>query len=74
MAETEAYDRLRFTMVDGETFEQQVPAGQGAVELSNVGEDGDWLAIGESTRIRVDKIVSVRLFLHEGDRPLVEIL
>jgi hypothetical protein len=65
--ELEEYDQLRYKMVDGETFTRDVPAGTGKLEISE-GTHDDWIALGDETRIRTDKIVSIRLTenAHEG--------
>jgi hypothetical protein len=60
MAEQQAQDELVFTMVSGDPVRMSVEAGSGRQELANVG-DGEWLAIGDDVRIRIDKIVSVKL-------------
>jgi hypothetical protein len=60
MAAEEAQDELVFTMVNGDAVRMPVAAGAGEQELAAIGES-DWLAIGVDTRIRVDKIVSVKL-------------
>ncbi len=60
MADLEEYDEVKFKMVNGDEIRKQVPLGTGKMELAESFES-TWLAIDEMTRIRTDKIVSVKL-------------
>ena len=59
---SEAYDELIFKMVNDDEIRRYVRAGDGSHEFASVG-DSEWLEIDNTTRIRVDKIVSVRVNL-----------
>jgi hypothetical protein len=68
MADREEYDELIFKMANGDELRRYVPTGDGLPELASVG-DGDWLEIDNTTRIRVDKIVSVTANLNAHESP-----
>ncbi len=65
MADTPT-DALQYELENGTKVTQDVPAGSGAVELANVPHEG-WIAIDDTTRIRAEKIVCVRLFTSDRD-------
>ena len=61
----ETYDEIEFTMVGGQTFRKRAP-----VVLGDTYE-GTWLEIDEVTRVRTDKIVSIKLHAHDNNAPRI---
>lgn len=66
----ETYDEIEFTMVGGQTFRKRAPVGEGRVVLGDTYE-GTWLEIDEVTRVRTDKIVSIKLHAHDNNAPRI---
>ena len=56
--ENESYDELHFRMVNGETHVKRVEPGQGPREVSQARE---WVAVDETTFLRVEHVVTVRV-------------
>jgi hypothetical protein len=60
VADEEAYDELKFKMVNGDSFTKRVPAGAARSIFEDVSEGG-WIDVDEETRIRRAHVVSVSL-------------
>ena len=53
-------DRLTYTLVNGDTVDREVPAGTGKTQIEEgIGED--WMRIDDTTVIRTEHIVSIKL-------------
>jgi hypothetical protein len=63
----ELYDELTYTMVNGDTYVREVPAGQGRNQLETIGVSDAWIQTGVNTRIQANKIVSVQLVENAHD-------
>jgi hypothetical protein len=66
----EAYDEVEFTMVGGQTFRMRTSVGEGRVLLADTYEQ-TWQAIDDATRIRMDKVVSIKLYAHDDEAPQI---
>lgn len=65
----EPYDEIVFKTVDGERFAMTEPAGQGRALLHEAYED-TWITIDDETRIRTDKVVSIKL-IKNAHEPMI---
>jgi hypothetical protein len=59
-SEMPEYDEIEFKTVDGRTFTVKRPPGRGR-EYLNESFEQSWITIGENTRIRTDKVISITL-------------
>ena len=59
-------DVVEFTMIDGEKFRMSVVAGKGR-GFMHESYEGGWIAIDENTRIRTDKVVSMKLIAAQAE-------
>ena len=57
---SDEYDTVEFRMIDGETFAVKRIAGRGR-EYLNESFEQNWITIDENTRIRTDKVISIRV-------------